>query len=309
MFKLPNPPSAQADTHELADFIELLSWYNDSASQREVVAYLGQIDDNEHNVGCDDDDDENAAFLDDVMNEVERRVCACGEGYPFRLDLEGSVLRHETTSLCVKSVLYRYLLLGTRLNMQSDRVHAGIDGTLLLEEIAAYILQNYLGASRSRSFVFGTATAGGFKGKVDKLCRELGEGECFESIDSASVDANDDKLDTVTWVPFSDRLPGQLILFGQCKTGTNWGGLTSQLQPEAFIKKWIRGTIVVNPLRVFCVSEAADRSRWKSTCVVSGILFDRCRLVDFCDDLPKDLVNKMLCWTNTAKKTLPSLAL
>lgn len=304
MFKLPNPPSPQADTNELADFIELMSWDNGSASKREVVSYLGQVDDNDNNVGCDDDDDENSDCLDDVMNEVERRASACGEGYPFRLDLEGTVLRHEDESTGLRSVLYRYLLLGTRLNMKNSRMHDGIDGSLLLEEIAAHVLRNYLGTTKARSFVFGTAVPGSFQDKVTALCRELREGGEFRSLDDAPVEANDDKLDTVTWVPFSDLLPGQLILFGQCKTGSNWEGLTTQLQPDAFIKKWMRDPIVVNPLRVFCISEAADRSRWRGTCAAAGILFDRCRLVDFCDGLPDDLLGRIRKWTEAAKITV-----
>jgi len=305
MFKLPNLPSAQADPHEMADFFELLSYCRGAVSQRQVLAYLSRIDDNADNTGCDDNDDENADFLDEVMSELERRGKACGSGYPFCLELNGSVLKHLESAKEEKSVLYRYLLLGTRLNMKEKRVHAKIDGTLLLEEVADHILKSFLGP-RAKSFVFGTANKGGFKTKVKRLCRELGEGCNFRNIDgkNAPVNANDDKIDTVTWIPFSDSLPGQLILFGQCKTGTNWQDMKTQLQPEAFIKKWLAETILVPPVRIFCISEAADRSRWKSTNVESGILFDRCRLVDFCEKLPKKLDVKLRRWTNAAKETL-----
>ena len=301
MFKLPNPPSPQSDTHELADFIEMMSWDLGSASKREIVAYLGRVDDNDDNEGCNDDDDENSAFLDEVMNEIERRATACGNGYPFCLDLEGTVLRHQADVDQEKAIVYRYLLLGTRLNMKSNRIHGEIDGTVLMEELSAKVLQNYLGALRARSLVFGTAVTGDFSDKVESLCRELCEGVGFESLDESTVEANDDKLDAVAWVPFADRLPGQLIVFGQCKTGSNWGGLETQLQPDAFIKKWLRGTIVVNPIRAFCIAEAADRSKWKGTCAIAGILFDRCRLVDYCDNLPRDLLDRILTWTTAAK--------
>ncbi|OGV72731.1 MAG: hypothetical protein A3K19_02840 [Lentisphaerae bacterium RIFOXYB12_FULL_65_16] len=309
MFKLPSPPSPEADSNELADFVELLSWDAGSASKREVVACLGRVDDNDNNAGCDDDDDENSAFLDEVMNEIERRASACGGGYPFRLDHQGTVLRHEAGSAGIRSVLYRYLLLGTRLNMKDNRIHAGIDGANLLEEVAANVLRNYLGYSRAHTSVFGTSVGGTFQAKIERLCAELHEGVGFESLDDAPVDANDDKLDAVAWVPFSDLLPGQLIVFGQCKTGSNWGGLTTQLQPDAFIKKWMKGTIVVSPIRAFCISEAADRARWKGKCTEAGILLDRCRLVDFCDNLTPDLVDKISHWTNAAKSAsaLPRL--
>lgn len=301
MFKLPHPPSPQADLHELADYIELLSWDWGLASKREILAYLGRIDDNDDNEGCNDDDDENSSFLDEVMNEIDRRATACGHGYPFKLDLEGTVLRHQAEDKQERAILYRYLLLGTRLNMKDDCVHAGLNGTVLLEEFSAHALHNYLGAERAQALVFGTAVAGGFVEKVEELCRALGEGGGFESLDDSRTQANDDKLDAVAWIPFSDSLPGQLVVFGQCKTGSNWGGLMTQLQPDVFIKKWMRGTIVVNPVRAFCISEAADRSRWKGTCASAGILLDRCRLVDVCDNIPADLLSRIDRWTNAAK--------
>ena len=237
------------------------------------------------------------------MIEIERREAACGRGYPFSLELEGTVLRHMGNGN-VRSVLYRYLLLSTRLNMSDTRVHAGLDGADLLEEISAHALKNYLGGTRANSFVFGTAVQGDFQTKINELCRHLREGGGFRSLDDAPVRANDDKLDAVAWVPFSDHLPGQLIIFGQCKTGSNWGGQVAQLQPDAFIKKWMRDPILVDPIRAFCISEAADRTRWMGTSVATGILLDRCRLVDFSDDITTDLLDKVNRWTTAAIETI-----
>jgi hypothetical protein len=305
MFKLPELPSPKAEPHELADFAELLAWSKGSASAREIVAYLGRLDDNDHNIGCDDNDDENADELDEVMNEIERRKAACGDGYPFELTFDGTVLQYIPADGNHRSDIYRYLLLSTRLNMKTHRVHAEIDGTTLLEEISARALQCYLGPTRARSLVFGTASSGSFKDKVNQLCDELGEGGGFHCLDDASAQANDDKLDTVTWVPFADRKPGQLVVFGQCKTGSNWNGLITQLQPEAFLKRWTRNRMyLVNPLRALCVSEAADRSRWGGTVVYAGLFFDRCRIVDFCEELEQDLWSKVRTWNAAAKATV-----
>lgn len=304
MFKLPNPPSPQADVHELADFVELVCWDRGSASKREIVAYLGRVDDNDNNIGCDDDDDENSDFLDEVMIEIESRASACGGGYPFRLELEGTVLRHDAVTTSHRSIMYCYLLLSTRLNMKNNRDHAGINGTDLLEEVAAHALKNYLGGTRAHALVFGTSAPGGFEDKVAALCRELREGAGFRSLDTALVQANDDKLDAVAWVPFSDSLPGQLIIFGQCKTGSSWDDQVTQLQPDIFIDKWMSEPVLVNPVRAFCISEAADRSRWKGTGLAAGIVLDRCRLVDFCDNLAADLLDRVSRWTTAAKATV-----
>ena len=303
MFKLPDLPSDQAECHELADFAELLAWDKGSVSAREIEAYLGRLGENDRNSGCDDNDDDNAQGIVEVMIEIERRASACNGGYPFVLEMEGTVLRHAPNKRDHRSHIYHYLLLSTRLNMTNDRLHAGINGADLLEEIAAETLRCYLG-HRARSMVFGTSANGTFPEKVNKLCRELGEGGTFRNSDTGPAHANDDKLDTVSWVPFADNSRSQIVIFGQCKTGTNWGGLVTQLQPVGFIKRWMSEPYMHDPLRAFCVSEAANRSRWNGYSIYAGLLFDRCRIVDFCEKPSPVLLRKIKNWSTAAKATI-----
>ena len=284
MFKLPALPSPRADVHELADFAELMAWQNDSVSAREILAYLGRTGDNEYNEGVDDEDDINADALDDVMIEIDRRSKSCVGGYPFALDLKGTVLPHDPSDSSERAVVYRYLLLSTRLNMTADKVQADIDGTGLLEEISAAVLRCYLGYNRAQSVVFGTAIGGTFRDKVDALCGALGEGGGFEALDPGPVNANDDRLDSAAWIPFSDKRGGKLIIFCQCKTGSNWREQTTQLQPDAFIRRWMKHrTFLVVPVRAFCVSESTSPNHWGGLVSYAGLLFDRLRLVDFLD--------------------------
>ncbi|MCA9110873.1 MAG: hypothetical protein KDA52_13050 [Planctomycetaceae bacterium] len=297
-FKLPKLPSPRARLHELADFAEILSWKQSHISEREIISFLGRVDDNEHNDGVNDDEEETTNLLPLVMNELERRSDACRDGYPFTLERRGTVLNYsksrenETTS-----IVYRYLLLSTRLNMKTNKVHADIDGTKLLEHLSAHVLKTYLG-NNAKSFVFGTAKSGEFRAKVENLCKALNEGVGYRKLDEDAIEyAVDDKLDAVGWVPFSDLSPGQLILFGQCKTGDNWNGTEFQLQPTVFAKRWLKESFLVDPQRAFCISEALDRTRWKSTNVAAGIVFDRCRLVDFCWDFD---TTEMRIWTQSA---------
>ncbi len=300
MFKLPAKPSSGAHVHELADFAELLAWANQSVSTREIVALLGREGDNEPNVGCEDVDDENTNSLEEVMSEVERRQVACRSGYPFSLDVAGNVLRFDSDG-SVQALLYGYLLLSTRLNMATCRKHAGIDGADLLEEVSAQVLQSYLGKPRAKSIVFGTAAgSANFSAKVASLCGSLGEARGFQSLDSGPVHANDDKLDVVGWLPFQDQTPSQIVVFGQCKTGTAWSDRLCQLQPTAFIKKWINGHFLLEPIRAFFVSEAVNRARWGAYAAEGGLLFDRCRLVDCCELLEVGLVKRITKWNRAA---------
>jgi hypothetical protein len=305
MFKLPDAPSPRAGTSELADFVEWSAWREGTVSIRDVLAALGRMEDNEYNIGCDDDEDETANLLDEVFNEIERRSSSCGNGYPFTLHRSGTVLKCFEEDHNPRGDVYRYLLLSTRLNMRDNRIHAGVDGAYLLEELAAHSLGNYLGPTRSRSLVFGTAIEGDFPSRVRNLCEQIGEGGGFENIDEGTTYAKDDKLDVVAWIPFTDGKPGKLIIFAQCKTGSTWDQQFTQLQPEAFIKRWTRDRCyLVNPVRALCISEAADRSRWNGTSVYAGLMFDRCRIIDFSTDLDTDLLEKIRKWNKAVKESL-----
>ncbi|MBD2548543.1 hypothetical protein H6G65_02885 [Microcystis elabens FACHB-917] len=297
MFKLPSLPTPKAEVHELADFAELLAQHNGYVSIREILAYLGRVSENDPNEGIDDEDDLNAALLDDVFDEISRRSSSCDTGYPFRLEMNGTVLRHNSADETVRADVYRYLLLSTRLNMTRDKFQDGLDGTCLLEELAALVIRCYLGYDRARSFVFGTAVAGGFSDKVNRLCDELGEGVRYESIDPAPTHANDDKLDAVAWIPFTDSRGDQLVVFCQCKTGSNWRDLTTQLQPSTFIQRWTSARkFLYDPLRAFCISEAPNPSRWNGLAVYAGLLFDRLRIIDFLDRTDVDLHVRIKRW-------------
>ena len=299
-------PSPRAETNELADFAELRCWKSGSVSVGQVLSYLGRIDDNEDDAGCDDSEDRNADLLEDVMTEIERREWACGSGYPFVLGPHGGSIRcFEPEPEKTRSAVYLYLLLATRLNMKDDRVHAGIDGATLLEPLSAHAIGSYLGLKKAESLVFGTHAEGGFEDKISELCRVLGEGSGFRNKSGMPVNTRDGKLDVVAWIPFADARPGQLIVFAQCKTGTNWVDSCSQLQPDDFIKKHVEGNFVVDPVRAFCVAEAVNRARWEDEGISAGILFDRCRLVEHCSKIPGKPLSEIREWTLEAKKAVP----
>lgn len=302
MFTLPGKPSPGADPHELADFAELMAWANRSVSAREILALLGREGENDNNEGCEDDDDRNADAFEDVANELEYRQVACAGGYPFQLDRTGTVLRYEAVD-ALSTWLYGYLLLSTRLNMKTARMHAGIDGTTILEKVSAIGMQQYLGSNRAQSLVFGTAQGGGnFAARVTNLCQHLGEGFQYRNTLNLPNTSKDDKLDAVAWLPFADQKASKIIIFGQCKTGTAWTQQLCHLRPDGFIKRWIDIPFVFDPLRAYCVSESVNRARWSGYAIDGGLLFDRCRLVDCCDTMEASLFNQMVKWNKAALK-------
>ena len=323
MFRWPGTPSPRPQEHELADFAELQAWQRESVSITDVSRMLGRLEENDHSDGvlAEDDadrivdaaysdhsdgapaEDETDGIVGAAYDEIERRLAVCQNGYPFTTDERGYVLRVRQDVGDIRYIVYKYLLLATRLNMSSNRRHAGMDGTLLFEELAAEVVRKYLG-TRAQCLVFGTANGqSDFTEKVNELCRQLGEGGGFENRNGAHLRQQDGKLDVVAWKPFTDGLPGQLIAFGQCKTGTNYKDTLAQLQPDAFCNKWLRDSPALTPVRALFIAEALPRSArsgWYNTAVDAGLLFDRCRIVDFCDGISENILDKVSAWTTAA---------
>ena len=300
-FKWPGAPSPRAPAHELADFAELTAWRDQSVSHASLSKDLGRLAENDHSDGV-PEDDEAEPVIDDAFVELERRreACSGADAYPFEIGKNGNTLRTVPGARNTKRLVYIYLLLATRLHMDRNRLHAGLDGTHLFEHLSAAVARGYLGA-RAESFVFGTAAgSASFTDKIDELCRRIGEGGGFASRPGISSHRRDGKLDVAAWKSFSDGLPGKIIVFGQCKTGTHYRDSLTQLQPDSFCRKWFRDPPVVNPVRAFFVSESLPDANWVGGGMDAGLMFDRCRIVDFCDDIDGKTRQNIAEWTKAA---------
>ena len=305
MFKHPGVPTVRAPAHEVADFAELTAWRDGGVSITALSRALGRTEEYDYGDGA-PEEDEADRDAEAACDEMEARDHACGTdaGYPFSIGARGNTLaRHPGEPNC-RQLVYLYLLLATRLNMNDNRIHAEIDGASLFEKLCADVARGYLG-QRAEGMAFGAASeTGGFRARIERLCRRLGEGGGAK--DDASPKARDGKLDVVAWKPFADSRQGKLMIFGQCKTGTNYRDSLTQLQPDAFCAKWLRERPPVVPMPAFFVSEAlsrlgvSSRRRWYDHSVDAGLLFDRCRIVDFCDGVAEDVLAEVRAWTEAA---------
>lgn len=302
MFKLPARPSPAASAHELADFAEIVCLQESGVSMAALTRLLVAQAENDYYDGVPEDDIEISVPVAEAFNEIHDRDSRCRDGYPFSCVGAQGLLRLKRENANHKHIVYQYLLLATRLNMQKERLQANIDGALLFEELAAEAAREYLGA-RAESLVFGTAAEeGNFQAKVNELCRLIKEGGGFVERDATPSRPRDGKLDVVAWKHFTDGLAGKLIVFGQCKTGTNYSDTLTQLNPTAFYQKWFRDALVVTPVRTFFVAEALPSDQRYNASSDAGILFDRCRIVDFCDNVDNDVLSKVTAWTIAAAK-------
>ncbi len=299
MFKWPGVPSPCADEHEIADFAELLCWREGTSSVNSLVHTLARLSENEYSDGVPEEE----CLFERVVKayqEIELRLKDCGGGYPFCLGNRGDTLHSLPCNNSGKYAIYKYLLLATRLNMANNRSHACIDGTHLFEWLSAEACKEYFG-KRADSMVFGTAAgASGFQEKVNVLCVKLGEGTGYTTHVRDQGNEKDGKLDVVAWTHFSDGLAGKLIAFGQCKTGTEFRNALTELQPDSFCRKWMRTPLALNPVRTFFIAEALPRLNWFNYVSDGGLVFDRCRIVDFSSHVSQDTSTRVEAWTHAA---------
>ena len=57
------------------------------------------------------------------------------------------------------------------------------------------------------------------------------------------------------------------------------------------------------PIRMFFVAESISRQYWYSFASDSGLLFDRCRIVDFCYNTSDEVITKITDWTTVAAES------
>lgn len=179
-----------------------------------------------------------------------------------------------------------------------------MDGAELFEQVCCEVAKNYWGTD-AKGMVFGTARrvdareVTGFEAAVNYFCTETREGDGFRNNYNEPITAQDGKLDVVVWKPFSDKRRGQLMGFGQCKTGTHWSSGLFTLRPEGFCKKWVSPAPVVDPVRLYFITARVKQSKWHEVGVDGGVMFDRCRILDYAPPMP-ELRAKWTRWTKAA---------
>lgn len=99
---------------------------------------------------------------------------------------------------------------------------------------------------------------------------------------------------------FSDGRTGGLIGFGQCKTGVHWKTHLTKLRPASFCRKYLAQPLILEPVRVYMVPHRVDKADWESHTDEGGLLFDRCRLVQYGHTISKDLTKDCRTWLNAA---------
>lgn len=252
----------------------------------------------------------------DVFNELADRVNCCHRcpakkstaAYPFRIERNQGVLSlgPQRSQNRDYGLIYLFLLAISRANMDSrSRVLAGIDPTKVFERMCADVLATFWGGHSevSGAMVFGTARGNrmAFPAKVEDLCERLKEGVGWRP-DARPPGAGDGKLDVVAWRRFFDDRQGSLVGFAQCKTGVHWRQHLAKLRPEVFCRRFMQKTLILDPVRLYMVPCCVERRNWETDTGEGGILFDRCRVVQYAQGVSAAVVRDCRGWLGEALK-------
>lgn len=299
-YKIPNTPTARASSYEFADYLELLCFVTNNGvsitnAHRQINYISDEIGDGDY-----DEDDKLYDLLQDALKEIDRREIACRGRYPFTTD-NNSIFPNPDCSRSYE-IIYKYLLLATRLNMIQHKYTDTINGTLIFESLSALVAKEYFG-NNAKSIVFGTGCRGGFRDKINDLTHQLGEGGKYKDPEEGTHDEKDGGLDIVVWKPFTDMKKGKFIGFGQCKTGTEWRDEVGRLCPNDFCSIYFDRQPYIEPVKMFFVCETF-KDNYEKLSRKAGIIFDRCRIMDFLPELPDSLLNDINHWVNGKQELL-----
>jgi hypothetical protein len=314
-FRLPALPSSSTESPaEIADFWEILTIRRagKSVALASVRAAIDRSAESDPAEDAEEDIEEEGRF-DDAIEEIKYRMSVCGKSYPFYFATNSyRVIALHPEAACEKRDLYLFLLLATRLNMNTRRTFVGIDGPLLFEEVCEAALREMCGV-RGQTHRFGTsAGAQNFSDRLTSFFSDLQE---FGLRDDRPIPnhGGDDGVDLAWWNTFSwnsdipfqadcSRPPGKLIVLAQCKTGTSWDAADmNRLSPSSFFQKWMVHDPLGQCARLFMTAARVDDSLWEDVHRDGGVFFDRCRIVDYAaPTISSELMARVRRWTAAA---------
>lgn len=292
-----NRPNSKDPAVLVADFIELQCLLTQSpVSTYSLRSLFSMSDDELDNNGVESSDDLSVDAIEDGIKVCGERATSCPTKYPFVVSPHSL----EQQEAGVYKEIYQFLLLTTRLNMTTDKVQAGLDGTKLFEELCASVAKEYFGKN-SKVIVFGTAGAGGFKQKVEEIIYKLNLTSSYRVPLGSTGRQKDAAVDVLVWIPFTDKKDSQMIAIGQCKTGTHWDGMLTSTMPNVFFGSYFTEEPFADVGRMFFVSESYGLDRWEERSRKAGIMFDRTRIMEYLpENIDVNLLSRISRWNQEA---------
>lgn len=254
-------PSDTTDPIIMADWLELmaLTTADGNSSHGDLQRALNRL-------GVDNFD----SVCTDSMRELNRRVVAAGDNYPFTFS--GTLLKKKGNWRGFTS--YVFCLLLSYCDDKKKKIR-GLQHEIMFEMLSCIAARNYIGGEVLR---FGSPrqspVPSGFRDALLHICGEVRE---WTPSPRRTLSRKDNGLDLIAWKHFPDQLIGKLILFGHCASGGNWDSKITELQPNDFCSHWLGGDI--SPVvKTFFIPHRLAPEVFEDRAVSAKLFFDRCRI-------------------------------
>jgi hypothetical protein len=303
------PPQIDLPATYLADWIELYATSTEyQTCPLEKLWDAVEISGDEFPSG-EEEDVCKEQLLGRTYRELERRIEALEEAYPYKISKGGSSIIHVPVGDQTPGMLAYNLSLRISINC------AGVvaDDTIpkitphernLFQACANLAAAGYLGG---RVYAFGwprpdrTSLLSALK-KVEEAMG--GEGILKTSPPEVAKYAKDDELDVFAWLPHCDGPGWALTLWGQVASGRNWSEKPlSTDKIDQFRRRWYQNPPALKPIRAmfvpFCLFEEElekgfedYKAKLFDQTVIFGMLFHRSRLPRYMQkafDIPAEI--------------------
>jgi hypothetical protein len=258
-------------------------------------------------------DDAVESKVQDWFLHLDWRSSAFADFYPFVVSRDGWEIERKS-EISAKQKFYIFLLLASNLKyFTSPAIRNKL--TTHFEVASTQALNRYLAPSGS-AFMFGKnqLNTGRYSGtlwdRIQRLAHDVGDQPRLTQAAYPSNKQGERGMDVVGWVPHRDRLPGCIIITGQCACSyEEW----SDKQLTSHRTRWKNHILfTVEPINSAFIPHcfrSASGSWYDPTQINDSILFDRLRLVNLIGDeyddlsniLPRDVVDRVLQTVETAE--------
>jgi len=196
-------------------------------------------------------------FVDDIWNELERRILLYGDNPPYLLGprLVTPIIEWENNPGYLMCLI---------LSIDGNSVEPASTGKLF-ERLSCHAVKNYFG---------GEAVIYGFpqKQSVENICAQMNERFGL----NPSSNFKDRGVDIICWKPFGDRRKSQLAAIIQCAAGHNWSKKLLSVPIDAWRQYVLwSGSL---PIKGFTTPIIIEDSEFHDIAVDAGLMFDRPRI-------------------------------
>lgn len=275
------PTHSQDKSHYFCDYIELIVLCDgeDGVSVSDIYDRFLE-DERIQEIGSDNGAEANEKWIskiEDWFSEIEARIFAYGDHYPFELLDRRLKLKSVQTD---ENLVYLGLLLCSSLSY--------LDKTDIFTSAFEYLsfcaTKNYL-PKIAEVHIFGVSSknnlryTGSLEKKIRKFAVDINESVSSKPNVFRDRDNGDGGLDIVAWVPFESdiNLDKKQLFVGQSASGLNWKDKQASVDR---LKNYINlATAPLNVLYVPFDFRDSERQFSENYLITSDLIFDRYRLI------------------------------